>query len=95
MPRFLCPACWSDDLEWIDAGGGGSVHSFTIVRRAPLAAFAAHVPYVLALIDLDEGPRMVANICGADALQVRIGDRVRVAFEEREGGGKVPQFVRA
>ena len=59
MPRHLCPSCWSDDLEWIDSKGTGSVHSFTVVRRAPMAAFAPRAPYVVALIDLDEGPRMV------------------------------------
>ena len=52
------PACWSDQLEWVEAKGTGSVHSFTIIRRAPMAAFAPRAPYVLALIDLDEGPRI-------------------------------------
>src|SRR5690606_34488931 len=83
MPRSLCPACWSDDLEWIESPGLGSVHSFTVIRRAPLEAFAPQVPYVVALIDLDEGPRMVANILGEDALDSRIGDRVEVLFEAR------------
>ena len=95
MPRHLCPYCWSDQLEWIDARGTGTVHSYTIIRRSPLAAFNSRVPYVVALIDLDEGPRMVSNILGADALDVKIGDAVQVIFEEREGGGKVPQFKRA
>lgn len=95
MPRYLCPKCWSDDLEWFDSAGVGVVHSFTVIRRAPLAAFASHVPYVLALIELDEGPRMVANVRGDDALDVAIGNRVRVVFEDRANGTKVPQFVRA
>lgn len=94
MPRHLCPVCWSDQLEWVDAKGTGSVHSFTVIRRAPLAAFAPNAPYVVALIDLDEGPRMVTNVVGEDALSVKIGDRVSVTFEEREGGAMVPQFVR-
>ncbi len=95
MPRHLCPSCWSDQLDWIDASGGGSVHSYTIVRRASAAAFAPLTPYVLALIDLDEGPRMVSNILGSDALQVRIGDRVRLTFEDRGDGHLLPQFERA
>ena len=94
MPRYLCPACWSTDLDWIQASGRGKVHSFTVIRRAPLPAFAGKVPYVIALIDLDEGPRMMANILGEDALQTRIGDRVEVCFEERGAGAKVPQFMR-
>jgi len=95
MPRYLCPHCWSDELEWVDAKGGGSVHSFTVVRRASDPAFAALVPYVVALIDLDEGPRMMANILGANALDVKIGDRVSVSFEDRGDGALLPQFQRA
>jgi uncharacterized OB-fold protein len=95
MPRHLCPNCWSDDLEWIDAGGGGAVHSFTIIRRASAPAFAPRVPYVVALIDLDEGPRMMANVLGDDALSVAIGDRVQLSFEDRGDGALIPQFQRA
>ena len=94
MPRYLCPACWSDQLEWVDATGAGNVHSFTIIRRASDPAFAPLVPYAVALIDLEEGPRMMANIVGADALAVKIGDRVQVSFEDRGGGAMVPQFTR-
>jgi uncharacterized protein len=94
MPRHLCPYCWSEDLAWIDAKGTGSVHSFTVIRRASDPAFASLVPYVVALIDLEEGPRMMANILGEDALSVRIGDRVRVTFQDRGDGAKVPQFKR-
>jgi len=60
-----------------------------------MAAFAPRVPYVVALVELDEGPRMMANILGSDALEVGIGDRVQVAFEDRGDGAMVPQFVRA
>lgn len=94
MPRHQCPACWSDDLAWEEASGRGKVHSFSIVRRASLAAFAARTPYVLALIDLEEGPRMMSNILGEDALETRVGDAVEVCFEECEGGAKLPQFQR-
>lgn len=94
LPRYLCPACWSTELDWMQASGLGTVHSFTVIRRAPLAAFVGRVPYVVALIDLDEGPRMMANILGDDALQTRIDDRVEVCFEGRGDGAKVPQFTR-
>jgi uncharacterized protein len=95
MPRYLCPVCWSDELEWVESKGTGTVHSFTVIRRAPMAAFAPRVPYVIALIDLDEGPRMIANVLGEDALSVRIGDRVKVTFEDRGDGAMIPQFMRA
>lgn len=94
MPRYLCPSCWSDALEWVQAKGTGSVHSFTVIRRASSPAFKERVPYVVALIDLDEGPRMMANILGDDALDVAIGERVTLTFEDR-GNGTLPQFKRA
>lgn len=94
MPRHLCPACWSPDLEWVPARGTGRVHSFTVIRRASAPAFAGRVPYVVALIDLDEGPRMMANILGDDALEVAIDDPVRVTFEDRGEGDLIPQFER-
>ena len=93
MPRYLCPSCWSDKLEWIDASGEGTVHSFTIIRRASSPAFASLVPYVLVLVDLAEGPRMIANLVGDDALEVGIGDPVTLRFESR-GELKLPQFSR-
>jgi uncharacterized OB-fold protein len=94
MPRFLCPVCWSDQLEWIDAKGTGTVHSFTVVRRASSPAFSSRVPYVVALVDLKEGPRMMANLIGDDALSVAIGDPVTVTFEDRGAGALIPQFER-
>jgi uncharacterized OB-fold protein len=94
MPRHLCPECWSDQLEWVESKGRGSVHSFTVIRRAPVATFAERTPYVVALIDLDEGPRMIANVVGEGALSVAIGDQVDVTFEDRGDGSVVPQFSR-
>jgi uncharacterized protein len=92
-PRRLCPACWSESLRWSDASGFGTVYTFTIMRRPPVPEFAAQVPYVVALIDLAEGPRMMANIVGDEAQAVRIGERVSVCFEQRAESA-VPQFRR-
>ena len=93
-PRHLCPKCWSDALAWTPSAGKGSIYSFTVMHRAPMPEFMKRVPYVVALIDLDEGPRMMANVVGDDALQTAIGDRVGVCYETREGGAKLPQFKR-
>lgn len=94
LPRYLCPACWSTDLEWIAASGRGTVHSYTVIRRAPLPEFNDLVPYVVALVDLEEGPRMMANILGEGALDIRIGDAVDVCYQARGETAKVPQFTR-
>lgn len=92
MPRHMCPTCWSERLEWIEAQGRGRIHSFTVVRRASLPAFTMRVPYVVALIDLTEGPRMMANVLGDNALSVSIGDEVMLTFEDRGDGALIPQF---
>ena len=74
-------------------GQRAQLHHHASRVRSP--AFAPRVPYVVALIDLDEGPRMMANIVGDDALDVAIGDRVKVTFEDRGDGAMLPQFKRA
>jgi uncharacterized OB-fold protein len=91
MPRHLCPSCWSPEKEWVTAVGKGTVYSFSIIHRAPLPSFKKDVPYVVALIELEEGPRMMTNIIGEGALDVKIGDPVTLCFEDR-GDGKLPQF---
>lgn len=92
MPRFLCPGCWSEDLEWVESGGNGIIYSLTVIHRAPTPAFAALTPYVTAMVELDEGPRMVANLVGEGALEAKIGDRVSVTYEDRGEGEVLPQF---
>lgn len=79
-PRYLCPNCYSDALAWKVASGHGTVHSFTVSRRPAGAGFAAEVPYVVALIDLEEGPRMLSNIVDSDPDDVIIGAGVEVVF---------------
>ena len=96
FPRYLCTECGSEKTRWVEASGRGTVHSFTIVHRAALPEFQAQTPYAIALIDLAEGPRMMTNVVGEDALNVEIGDAVDVTFEDRGiDGAKIPQFQRA
>ena len=64
-PRTHCDACQSDQLAWEDASGAGTIASYTVVRRAVSADF--ETPYVIALIDLAEGPRMMSQIIDAFA----------------------------
>lgn len=93
-PRLLCPACHSAEHRWAPATGQGTVYSYTIVRRAPLPAFADDVPYVVALIDLDEGVRMLSTVV-AEPAQVAIGARVKVQFRAETDHIAVPVFVLA
>lgn len=91
-PRALCPHCHSDALEWADASGRGSIYSYTVARRPAGPAFKADAPYVVAVVDLDEGARMMTNIVTDDVESVRIGQRVAVAFDAVTDEITLPKF---
>lgn len=91
-PRALCPHCHSDALEWADARGTGSVYSYTVARRPAGPAFKADAPYVVAVVELDEGARMMTNIVTDDVESVRIGQRVAVHFEAVTEEVTLPKF---
>lgn len=91
-PRALCPHCHSDALEWSDARGTGSIYSFTVARRPAGPAFKADAPYVVAVIDLDEGARMMTNIVTDNVDAVRIGQRVAVQFDAVTDEVTLPRF---
>ncbi len=61
-PRPLCPYCGATDLAWTDVSGRGTLYSYTIARRPTARPFEPDVPYVIAIVELEEGPRMVTNI---------------------------------
>lgn len=91
-PRALDPHSWSTNLQWRDASGRGTVASFIVVHKPGHPAFQDEVPYVVALIDLEEGPRMLSNVVGCAPDQVRIGQPVRVHWVE-QGGEVLPKFI--
>ncbi|MGO4385113.1 Zn-ribbon domain-containing OB-fold protein [Specibacter sp. RAF43] len=78
-PRSLCTNCWSEDLAWQAASGLGRVWTFTVVGIPGHAAWGSDVPYVLALVELDEGPRLMTNIVGCDPADVACGQRMRLS----------------
>ena len=78
-PRERCPHCFSDRLSWERVSGRGKVYSYTVVRRASSRAFAE--PYVLAIVELDEGPRMTTNIDAAPE-KVKVGMPVVAEFDD-------------
>lgn len=85
-PAPLCAACASDESEWVEASGRGRVFSWIVVHHpVPKDVYAADVPYVVALVTLEEGPRMAANIVGCAPDAVRADMPVRVDFLERDG----------
>ncbi len=94
-PRIACTSCQSRALSLVAASGRGTIRSFTVIRRAVSAAFEADVPYVVALIRLEEGPTMMSNVINADVEALEIGQAVEVTFEHRGEGMAIPQFVPA
>lgn len=81
-PRPFCLACQSDALSLVAVGGGGVIYALTIMRLPVIEALPP--PYHLALVDLEEGPRLLTNIlCDADQVP-RIGEPVILEWRERE-----------
>jgi len=91
-PRSVCPYCHSDNLSFDTVSGRGEVHTFTIARRPAGPAFADDVPYVVALIELEEGPRMMSRIQTDDPENVHIGAKVEVTFVKATDEVTFPYF---
>jgi len=79
-PRGICANCWSNDIQWITSSGKGTVWTFTVTYQNGTPGFAEDVPYVLALVELEEGVRMFTNIVECDPRSVTIGMPVEVTF---------------
>jgi uncharacterized OB-fold protein len=92
FPRLYCTKCFSERVEWVKVSGRATVSTFTIVRRPVSPAFADDVPYVVALVKLDEGPTMMTNIVGCSPEAVRIGMPVAVTFEDWTDETTIPKF---
>ncbi|MGC1283264.1 MAG: OB-fold domain-containing protein [Streptosporangiaceae bacterium] len=80
-PRRHCTCCTSGDLEWRDSAGAGTVYTFTVIRQHGHPFFRARIPYLVGLIDLDEGFRMLAEIA-ADPETAQVDQRVIVTWED-------------
>ena len=81
-PRIICPYCMSLESEWVEVEGGGTVYSFTIVHHAYTPAYEGELPYVVAIIEIEEGIRLISNIVGCKPEQVEIGMHVGLTFED-------------
>jgi uncharacterized OB-fold protein len=80
-PRANCPSCGASSLSWSPVSGQATVYSYTIAHRPPHPAFATQLPLVVAIVELEEGPRMVTNIVGCDPADVEVGMAVEATFE--------------
>ena len=90
-PSPICPMCLSADHEWVASNGRGTVYSFVIVHES-LRGWGFEVPYVVAIVELNEGPHVLSNVMGVPTEQVRIGMLVQVFFEQITDEIALPKF---
>ena len=95
-PRPSCNECGSEKIEWTQMSGKGEVYSFTVIRqvvgRAASKSFEPDIPYVIAWVDLDEGPRLITNVIGCPVEAVKLGMKVPVQFEKASEKVWLPKF---
>jgi uncharacterized OB-fold protein len=87
-PRVLCPFCFSDKTEWVQASGKGVIYSYSIMR-------VAAPPFAIAYVTLEEGVTMMTHIVDSDFEQLNVGQPVRLVFRPTKGGPQIPMFTRA
>jgi uncharacterized OB-fold protein len=92
-PREMCPACLGDAIEWRPAAGTGDVYAVSVQHRAGPGRDEADGPYAVALVDLAEGVRVMANVVGCPPDDVAVGMAVRVAWEPLSDGRNLPQMT--
>jgi hypothetical protein len=90
--REICSSCLSREAEWVPVSGRGTIFSYNVMHQVYHPGFAADVPYAVVLVELAEGPRMVSNLVGCPAADVRIGMPVEVVFERLSPEVSLPKF---
>ncbi|MGW1027412.1 Zn-ribbon domain-containing OB-fold protein [Streptomyces sp. NPDC002577] len=84
-PREFCPHCWSEDADWEQASGRATLYTWSVVHRNDLPPFGTRTPYVAAVVDLEEGPRMMTEVVDYEEGALRIGMRLEAAFRAVAG----------
>lgn len=79
-PRPFCPHCWSEDVEPVQASGRGTLYTYSTVFMNDLHPFKERLPYVAAMVELDEGPRLMTNLVDCDPEDLTVGMAVEVDF---------------
>jgi uncharacterized OB-fold protein len=91
-PRAVSPFGAGDDLEWVEGSGKGSVYSFTVARRPTAPQWVDDAPYVIAIVELDEGVHLTANLVDCSPEAVHIGMRVEATYQDVTPGVTLVQF---
>lgn len=93
FPRAVCPRCLGTDLEWRPSAGTATVYAVTVEHRPQNPGMASIAPYAVALVDLDEGARLLTNVVGCDPGDVSPGMPVAVTWEPLPDGRHLPLFA--
>jgi uncharacterized protein len=91
-PRGHCVRCLGPNVGWREASGRATLHTYSVVHRAESKEFAADVPYVLAIVDLEEGVRMTSRVIDVEPGRVRCDMPLQVVFRKLEDAGPVMPF---
>ncbi|MBU1276113.1 MAG: Zn-ribbon domain-containing OB-fold protein [Proteobacteria bacterium] len=91
-PRIACPHCGSSDVKWVEVSGKGRIYSYTVVENNAPSAFQADVPYVVAIIKLEEGVQLLSNVVECDPYQLEFDMPVEVVFEKLDEEVTLPKF---
>lgn len=91
-PRPFCPFCWSEDVAWEDASGRATLYTYSTVHVNDMAPFAGQLPYVAAVVELDEGPRVMTRIVDVEPDQLHIGMPLEVGFVDLSAEVTAPVF---
>ena len=89
---ILCPKCYSSEMEWIVASGKGKVYTFIVYRETPLKEFESELPYVVAIVELEEKVLLVSRIVNCSPEQVKIEMPVEVTWEDVTEEFSLPMF---
>ena len=81
-PRSECPRCLSNQLDWVKVSGRGRLHTYTVVYQPANAAFRDDAPHIYAVVQLDEGPRMVSNVVQCEIDAVRVDMPLEAVFDD-------------
>lgn len=91
-PRSICPHCLSYNVDWVKVSGRGKIYSFTVSYRYPSAGFKAEAPYSIAIVELEEGVRLMSNIVECRNEDLKIGMPVEAVFEDVTPEVTIPKF---
>lgn len=93
-PGPVCPGCLTEWSEWTPVSGRGTVSSWVVFHKAYFPAFAEEIPYAVVQVELEEGPRLLANLVDVPVAQIAVGLPVEVVFDDVTPEITLPRFRR-